>query len=259
MSWRTVGGSVAGSSHRASGTPCQDAWAVRNLGGAPGGPVVAMVVADGAGSAARGGEGAALAVRAAVAHAEDALATGRWHGEETIRACFMVARAQLMAEAITRGCSLGDFACTLLMAVLGRQMTLLAQIGDGAMVVASHYDETLFVPITPMTGEYANVTRFLTDDDAMAIMEVRSFPEPALRAALLTDGLQRLALRWGDEVGHAPFFRPFFDVLQHAGEGQEASLGEAMVTFLESPGVRERTDDDTTLVCALWVGPAPDV
>lgn len=258
MTWRTVGGSVAGSAHRNAGTPCQDAWIIRSLAQAPCGPVVVLVVADGAGSASRGGEGAALAVRAAAAHAEDALATGRWHGEETLRACFTVARAALTAEAITHGAQVSDFACTLLMAVLGRQMTVLAQIGDGAIVVSSHHDETLFVPITPMVCEYANVTRFLTDANAMEMLEVRSFPEPARRAALLTDGLQRLALRWGDEVGHLPFFRPFFDVLQHTGEGQDRHLTEAMETFLGSPAVRERTDDDTTLVCAHWLGAAPD-
>lgn len=60
--WRILGASLAGSSHLAAGLPCQDAHGWREL---PGGVWLAAV-ADGAGSAPRSDEGAALAVDAAL-------------------------------------------------------------------------------------------------------------------------------------------------------------------------------------------------
>jgi serine/threonine protein phosphatase PrpC len=60
--WRVLGASVVGVSHVAHGTPCQDAHAHRLL---PGG-LLAVAVADGAGSASRSDEGAKAAVEAAL-------------------------------------------------------------------------------------------------------------------------------------------------------------------------------------------------
>lgn len=176
-----------------------------------------------------------------------------------MRSCFAVARLQLMAEAATFGQPLSDLACTLLMAVLGRQMTLLGQIGDGAMVLASHHDETLYVPIRPQLGDGEGVTTRLTDEGAVGLLQIREFPEPARHAAVFTPGLRRLALRWGDEVGHKPFFQPFFDVLQTAEDGDQARLDDALATFLRSPTVRQRTEDDVTLLVASWTGFPPPI
>src|SRR5437867_2109068 len=61
--WMVFGCSSRGQHHAATGLPCQDAHAVAGL---PGGAVV-LVVADGAGSAPRSDQGAALAVEQAAA------------------------------------------------------------------------------------------------------------------------------------------------------------------------------------------------
>ena len=50
---------------------------------------------------------------------------------------------------------------------------------------------------------------------------------------------------------HDPFFAPFYKVLSSVGEGKEDELTAALVDFLNSDRVNERTDDDKTLALAL--------
>jgi hypothetical protein len=58
--WITANASIIGSSHVATGTPCQDASVVKT---AKGGEWVVIVVSDGAGTATRAEEGAHLVVK----------------------------------------------------------------------------------------------------------------------------------------------------------------------------------------------------
>ncbi|MDY0748430.1 hypothetical protein SNE35_28280 [Paucibacter sp. R3-3] len=54
-------------------------------------------------------------------------------------------------------------------------------------------------------------------------------------------------------TAHEPFFAPFFKVLAAAAATQEDELQSALVRFLGSPAVNERTDDDKTLALAVQV------
>ena len=68
--------------------------------------------------------------------------------------------------------------------------------------------------------------------------------------ALLTDGLQGLALRFASREAHGPFFEPMFARLRReARRGLDGLHGE-LARFLDSPAVNQRTDDDKTLVLA---------
>jgi hypothetical protein len=62
--------------------------------------------------------------------------------------------------------------------------------------------------------------------------------------------LQRLALNLATNTPHEPFFEPFFKVLSIVGENKEDELTAALVDFLKSERVNERTDDDKTLALA---------
>jgi hypothetical protein len=50
---------------------------------------------------------------------------------------------------------------------------------------------------------------------------------------------------------YEPFFAHFFHVLSTASADKEDELHSALVRFLGSPAVNERTDDDKTLALAM--------
>lgn len=234
----------------ASGTPCEDScWAqvydMRNRQ-----PLLSMFVSDGAGSAARGGEGAELAIQAAA----DFLAKKLKHGEfglsDALATDMVVAvRDHIYAKAEAEGLKARDFACTFLGVLSSPLGTLVMQIGDGGVVL--DVGEGLEVAVTPMTGEYANMTHFVTDDDAVNVLATKSYPDPALRVAAFSDGLQRLALNLATNTPHGPFFIPFFNSMTMATAEQVDQLQVLLVKFLASAAVNERTDDDKTLALAV--------
>ena len=85
-----------------------------------------------------------------------------------------------------------DMACTFLFAAIGTTHALYGQVGDGAIVTTNNGERE--VVFWPESGEYANMTRFVTDEDADAHLRstVRAAPN---EIAVFTDGLQRLALQ----------------------------------------------------------------
>lgn len=252
VSWRVVAGSAAGTSHTATGLPCQDScWAQVDT---PVGktPVLSIFVADGAGSAQHGGEGAELAIKAAAEFMRKKLALPEFGlGDDFAVDCVMSVRAALFSAAEKERVRAREFACTFLGIVSTNQGTLIMQIGDGGIVI--DVGSGLEVPIVPMSGEYANMTHFVTDEDAVDRLESRAFNKPVTKAAAFSDGVQRLALQMDTNTAHEPFFSPFFKVLSTATEEQEDQLQDAMMRFLNSEAVNDRTDDDKTLALAVLV------
>jgi hypothetical protein len=106
-----------------------------------------------------------------------------------------------------------------------------------------------------MAGEYANSTRFVIDDDAAERLVVRRWDAPVQRAAAFSDGIQNLALDLASGQPHAPLFDHLFAVTERAAAGREEDLHGALVRFLNSPDVNERTDDDKTLALAVRTAP----
>lgn len=249
MSWLCAGAAAIGTSHALQQTPCQDAFHVEAFPLLGGGKLLMAFVADGAGSAASSDLGATLAVRAAAEYTlEEALLDDALFDVEFARALVAHVRAALAALAQERGQPLRDFACTFLGLVAQPEQTLVFQIGDGAIVLGD--GQSLSLALDPMSGEYANMTYFLSDDDALERLVVAELGAVE-RVALFSDGLQRLALNAADQSPHLPFFAPFFKTLAAATTAPRAQLDEALERFLSSPAVNERTDDDKTLVLAL--------
>lgn len=247
MTWKCLGESVAGTSHRATGTPCQDANRLAVLDH-PGGPVLVAVVADGAGSAARAELGATTACEALRDAARDAVMRRRSLDSfepADVRAWFLAAREELCRVAGATGVEPRDLACTALLAVVGPGHALFGQVGDGAVVVGT---DTTFTPIFwPEPAEYVNVTDFLTDDDLEARLLLDVLAEPFDTVALLTDGLQRLALDYAKRCGHPGFFGPLFAPLR---DGDAEALRGPLRALLDSAKINDRTDDDKTLALA---------
>ncbi len=257
--WRFVAASVTGLSHAAAGEPCADACAVRVMRSGDEGLLVA-VAADGAGTSTRGAEGARLACEAVLEEAARRAASpspapGALTRAEAV-AWVEAARRRVVEAAEREGLVPRDFSSTLLVALVGESSAFFFQIGDGAIVyrdAAGGYVPALW----PQTGEYANCTFFLTDEDAADRVETAT-ADHAHEVALLTDGLQGLALRLKTREAHGPFFEPMFARLREEREQEPPLLHEELEAFLASAAVNARTDDDKTLVLATRLPPADD-
>lgn len=252
MSWRIISASAIGTSHLSSGLACQDSCLALVHNCDTPAPILSIFVADGAGSAIKGGEGAELAVEAAtnfishrVAHSEIGLS------DDLAVECILAIREKIFAAADQAELKARDFACTILGVLASPTELLVMQIGDGAIVLEEAGQ--LIVPIVPMTGEYANMTHFVTDEDAVTILATKHFPSSSEKIAVFTDGIQRLALNMSTNTAFEPFFSPLFGSLLTTREDQEDQLQSNLVNFLNSAPVNERTDDDKTLVLAALI------
>jgi hypothetical protein len=263
--WHTLSASVAGTAHARTGEPCADASAVQVLKTKDGRSLLVAVAADGAGSSPRAMDGARLAVGAIVASAREwarrpkrprprrgskraGASDLRAFAREDVARFVARARARLLAAARREGLDERDFSCTLLAALVDEQAAVFFQIGDGAIVYRAK--DGRYVPaLWPQSGEYANCTFFLTDKDATERVQAAR-AGGVHEVALLTDGLQGLALQYASRAAHGPFFAPMFARLRGATATRPRSLAGELSSFLGSAPVNARTDDDKTLVLA---------
>jgi Protein phosphatase 2C len=255
--WRYVYASVTGVGHRRREEPGQDVSACALVPGADGSELLVACVADGAGSAPRGGDGA----RAACATFADAVAADLTQGEASpvagsdawsrfVADWLTGFHGAVAAQADSDGGRARDYACTFLGAVVAPDRAALVQIGDGAIVVDVGDPGEYRAFVWPQRGEYANETFFATDPAAFGLIACEVFDRRIEEIALLTDGLQGMVLDQQHQLPHAPFFGRMFRVLRGAPPGHSPTLSSALATFLGSPSVHQRTDDDVTLVLA---------
>jgi hypothetical protein len=249
--WKTLYRSVQGISHQRSGQPCQDNCAAREIE-LPGETVLVLACSDGAGSAEQSQVGSRLAcdtlIDLVAAELRLAGAMSRIASEQALSWLGEVHKA-IAAEADVRETDARQLACTLLFAVLGRSGAAFGQVGDGAIVV---WQDGQYQPIFwPQSGEYVNTTNFITDPRYQTFLEFAWCDAPVDEVALFTDGLQMLGLDFRQRAAHGPFFSPMFEALRKQDRPEDLAL--PLQTFLESPELAERTDDDKTLVLATRV------
>lgn len=247
--WRVVAASVRGTSHEKTGQPCQDAhrWDILP------GDTLAVTVADGAGSAVLAEVGASLAAQTAVdvlrlyrARQPWPTSDAAWQG--LLMDALTAAREPIEAEARARAVSTRDFATTLILMVATPELVATAQVGDGAAVVGDAAGHIIALT-TPQSGEYLNETTFLTSPEALHTAQVLVWHGAPASVAAFSDGLQMLALKMPEGMPHAPFFTPLFRFVAHLTDA--AAAQEQLATFLCSPRLRERADDDLTLLIAV--------
>jgi hypothetical protein len=243
--WRYAAAAVTGGAHRVEGLGCQDRFACSLI---PTGIIAA--IADGAGSAARGEYGAEIATRAFVNEARAAIAEPVADLEDMVRECAIAARAAIAVEAQAAAVPMRDYSATLLGLVVTDRGGAVVQIGDGAVVYAEA-SGAWSCAIWPQRGEFHNTTFFLTDDTAEASLETARLPPSVADIAMLTDGLEVLALDYASQSAHAPFFDGFFSVLRASpGGGHLPDVSRKLAQFLESDRVMSRADDDLSLLIA---------
>jgi hypothetical protein len=251
--WRYVAASVIGTSHEKAGGSCQDANECQISLTPTGEKVLAATVADGAGSAICGGEGAARTCRALLGLMNEHVGSGKTVEQvtrETVEAWITMIQCLLEDEAKTASRERRDFACTVLGLIVGENCAACLQIGDGVMVLADSEEHAYGHVFWPDRGEYANTTHFVTQDDAFEHLQFESVKRRIVEAALLTDGLQTVALNYQEQTAYEPFFKGLFAPLRTAAEGCSTELSDSLAAFLSSPRVNEKTDDDKTLVLA---------
>lgn len=243
MIWRWASASVIGTSHIHNGDRLQDAYTVNQIGEES----ILAVVADGAGSAKFGYYGAWLTCRLlSVKFREWARYSAELPTDEKLSDWIDELRDRISTIAERRSTTPRQFAATLAAIFVTPNEVLTLHIGDSAVVgrIKTAWDALCW----PENGEYASSTFFVTDD-----------PEPRLTIgrhsrdydafALFTDGVGDLALSHLEQIAHPRFFEPMFRPVDEAtGNGRLVELSQKLATYLSSPTVCERTDDDKTLI-----------
>lgn len=253
--WRFAFASEIGTSHVRMGMPCQDASVCEIVTDASGAQVLVALASDGAGSAPKADEGASFACAMFFSLIAEWLSRNSI-GDLTRDYFAEWLRSFLMAiEEKARACGAvaeRDYACTILIAVIGPTNAAYFQIGDGAIVVKSPGDETRFdVVFWPQRGEYENTTNFATDPSSFGKRRCEVVRSRIQEVALFTDGLQALVLHYATKMAHSRYFDQMLTSVRRAAiAGKSGELCDALKAYLGSQAVNTRTDDDKTLILA---------
>jgi hypothetical protein len=245
--WKYAAASVIGTSHLATADGiCQDAHECGYLDGPE---VLLCVVSDGAGSASHSDQGSRLACEIVVRRSSSA-GPEEIHSRSFALDTLAVIQQELQAAAEEANVRFREFACTLLVAIAGRDRVTSWQIGDGAICFRLRSDADFRYAFWPAKGEYANVTHFVTDSNADEELDFDTATLELADLALFSDGLERLALDFKTGEVHSAFFQALFPYLHRRPPGRLEDVQGQMKDFLGSGRVNERTDDDKTLILA---------
>jgi hypothetical protein len=247
--WKVIAQSITGTAHVTIGRGCDDAhaWVLKQ---AEGEDIFIACASDGAGSASQSAAAAAVVVRFVVDYLGDIVSLQQQPTEAQLIAMAEEVHLMLTGMAAENNMPLYEYACTMLGCVVYPGGGAWFQIGDGAIVWSAD-GEQYGVVWWPQNGEYLNTTTFITDDDYLSNLQVSVTSDSVAEVALLTDGLQLLALSMENSSAHQPFFRDMFRVLRMADAHDKVDvLNCKLASFLNSDPVNARTDDDKTLILA---------
>ncbi|MDW8363120.1 MAG: PP2C family serine/threonine-protein phosphatase [Myxococcales bacterium] len=246
-----VQGRVRGARHVREGKPCQDAIRARRSD-----DVVALALADGHGTSARGDVGAALAVDVATAKLiEFADKLGRGSPPERVQAfAEHPLRVHIVREWVERvrghaGAHLTDlqpYGTTLLFALASPEYLLVGQLGDGDILVVDERGR-VSRPIAPDPNCFGDDTASLCQQEASFALRVRADPPPRGELLLLlsTDGYSKSYST--DEIFEA-IGPDYLDLMRELGaEAVEKQLPE----ILEQVS-RGGSGDDISLGMLYW-------
>lgn len=250
MMWKAIGQSVTGTSHTATGKPCEDSVAYAIIPAHDGTEVLACCVSDGAGSARYAAWASAYVTHAVLEHARRLATYNEELDESRIYALCEDLYDNLQLEAERNEVPLNEYSCTLLGCIALHNRTAWFQVGDGALI----HDDGAGGYATqwwPHNGEYQNTTSFLIDDQSMGHLEIVIVDEPVQEVAIFTDGLQMLTLNMESRSVHQPFFTDLFRYLRMADNEEKLTvLNSKLAAYLDGPAINQRTDDDKTLFLA---------
>jgi serine/threonine protein phosphatase PrpC len=177
--------SVAGVAHRLAGKPCEDAYAwVLSTPGR-----LALVIADGVSTAARGGEGAQMAVSAACQYLVD---TQGWEKRD----CEAALRAASEELVRAGGALAADLSTTMVVALLSSSRTgvevALARVGDSSAFVLQQGNWSELFPDPDEEGMRGALVAVLPLGSRPVVAEIETSTvtlAPGTALVLLTDGV----------------------------------------------------------------------
>jgi len=251
--WRVASASEIGTSHISSELPCQD-YCEHRIIRSHEGQIMISVVCDGAGSAAHSDIGAWLAATTIVEFAEVYFEGGGrlFDIDRQTMASWIEQTAQrLLDRADADGNPAGDYACTLLVAIVGLKGAVFAQIGDGAIVVSHGEEDGWNWVFWPHHGEYANQTVFILSKNAVEAMQFELAPRRIDEFAVFSDGIERMVLHAATKSVNDKFFDHMLGPVRLSrSRGNDRALSDQLKSYLGSAAVNARTNDDKTLVLA---------
>ncbi len=249
--WRYAQASVIGQSHLNQNTICQDRLSTRIVESEREGEILIAVVADGAGSTTSGERGAEIACEFFVNQISDFLknASVKSLTEDFGRRWIAFFQDQIVNLAREEKKEMREFATTLVGAVIGQTNAVFYQVGDGGAVFSTDGKPASYrFSIAPVESEYVNTTEFLTDDAAIKSLRFVHIEEAIEDLILFSDGIFAVAVDYQTGEPHEPFLIPMIAPLRNGNAPND--LNEKLETFLASPKLNEKTDDDKTIILA---------
>jgi hypothetical protein len=206
------------------------------------------MVADGAGSASRGGQGAQVAVETfaslVAARVEQSGTCDRNDLEQAFDATVLAVHECARAENVP----VSELSSTLVGAASLESETLFFQIGDGASVY--RLGDSYHVAIWAAASEFVNTTVFVTAPEAKSHFQIRRVAGRIDELAILSDGLQYIVLDHRSQLPHDKFFSSVSEAFGQDEPGLSEFYSRWIEALLGSDHIQSRTDDDTALVVA---------
>ena len=251
--WRYAQASVRGQSHIDQETECQDRLLCKIIESDAEGEILIGVVADGAGSTSHGQDGAEIACEFFADQIAEFLNSGN-ASLKSLNANFGKHWIAHFQQKVTEIASknkndLRDYATTLVSAVVSKTGAAFFQVGDGGAVFSvSGASNSYQFGVEPEDAEYINMTNFLTDETAFENLRFEYIEEEIEDLILFSDGIYAVAVDYQNNKPHEPFLMPMIAPLRNGSEIN--GLNEKLETFLSSPKLNEKTDDDKTIILA---------
>ena len=171
MIWKAIGQCATGTSHIATGKPCEDSLHFTVINTTDGEQILIACASDGAGSASQGGWAAnyatTLCTKLFQAHAASSLPLD----EGDVYAIVEQIYDGLQNEAYNNEIELAEYSCTLLGCYLTSGRSVFFQIGDGAIIRDDgngYYNPFWW----PHNGEYLNSTAFIIDSPGLGNLNI---------------------------------------------------------------------------------------
>lgn len=252
--WHAAYASAIGTSHEKSKNPCQDACGSRIIQAGSGQEIFLGIVSDGAGSASRSEVASSLVVEMFLKKFTSLIKSEL--ELQTIDRSYILSwlnevRSQIFIQAKNENLSPREFACTIVAAIVGIDNSIFFQVGDGAIVVSESPSNDYGCIFWPQHGEFINQTNFIIQENLSDVLEFEFSQNRINRIALFTDGIERLVLNFSDKSVYPPSLNSIFEWLQNTPQPNPIEgTSQALNTFLNSPFINNRTDDDKSLVMA---------
>jgi hypothetical protein len=252
--WQVIAASVKGEGHIKTNLPCQDSNGYEITD-----EYFVAVVSDGLGSERYADVGSNTIVKSAVEFIKNTLQEklpqniSDW--EKVLRECSLYTRNALEEKSSAEKLNIREYGATFIVVIGTQDWLAIAHLGDGAVVVGFHNGH-MEVVSKPQQQEFDNEVIPLTATNSLKSIKytVKKITKRTHliskarihRIAIMTDGLQKLALNIQSGEPYIPFFKPFFEAFDQPIDSIEESI--QLEKFLSSNEVNRRTNDDKTLL-----------